>query len=326
MSWRDLVQRGERAVVAPWLGGRMVGLGATVWAVEGGLPSERGWYAFLVDGRRARLKDGRPVDPPDGGLSALQTGYMVGDRLADDGLSAVLGLEDLARNTERVLLLEDGLGRFARVTAGRAAEGGPLLYAGQAMPLGPEDEVARAYEDRLPSVARIPGVTPALDAVFRLETFQRAEAERRRAEIEERRREEERRLEREARVRELMETAGSAAGRRELARHDFGEAARAALAVGSAEYLDHHRVNRHEMAVRFRVLDLRLQCTCDELTLRIVDAGICLTDSYTRERGDDRLTLESLPSVVREAERTRQLVITTHVDGGPHGGGEEGDD
>jgi hypothetical protein len=68
------------------------------------------------------------------------------------------------------------------------------------------------------------------------------------------------------------------------------------------------------MVVRFRLLGRRFECTCDERTLRILDAGICLVDHATGERGDTRFTLESLPAVILEADRDDKLVVFRHVD------------
>jgi len=97
---------------------------------------------------------------------------------------------------------------------------------------------------------------------------------------------------------------------------DFAEAARAALAVGGAEYLDHRRsARRGEVVVRFRLAQRRYECTCDQESLRIIDAGICLIDHATGERGDTYFTLESLPAVILQAEREGRLVVFRHVDG-----------
>ena len=131
----------------------------------------------------------------------------------------------------------------------------------------------------------------------------------------------ERRRAAEERRRQIVETLGDAAGRREVAVVDFAEAARAALAVGGAEYLDSRAAHgRNEMVVRFRLNRRRFECTCDRRTLRIVDAGICLTAHYDDDsfeegtRGDGFFTLESLPSVIMEAERGGKLVVFRHVD------------
>ncbi len=190
------------------------------------------------------------------------------------------------------------------------------------MPLGPEDEVLKAYLDKTPNIDGVSGVTPALDAAFRMETWQRTEAERRREELEKQRREEEDRLRQEERRQKIIEQLGDAVGRRNLARKDFQEAARAALIHGGAELLDTRTsVRKNEMVVRFKVNNRRFECVCDKLTLQIIDSGICLNAHYDDEdfeegtRGDTWLTLESLPSVIRQADREGKLVVFRHVDG-----------
>jgi hypothetical protein len=67
------------------------------------------------------------------------------------------------------------------------------------------------------------------------------------------------------------------------------------------------------MVVTFRLEGRRFECVCDGTTLRIVDAGICLVDHRTREAGDTRFTLESLPDVIRQAMRERVLHVFRHV-------------
>ncbi len=182
------------------------------------------------------------------------------------------------------------------------------------MPLGPEEEVLATFLDKRQSVDDVKSVPPALDAAFRMETWQRLEVERRRAELERRRREEEELRLLEERRRELARQLGDAVVRRRMAQHDFEAAARAALAVGGAEYLDHRRsVQPREMVVRFRLDHGRYECTCEETTLRIVDAGICLVDSETDERGDTYFTLESLPGVILQAIREGRLHVFRHV-------------
>jgi hypothetical protein len=83
-------------------------------------------------------------------------------------------------------LIEPGLDRFVLVSAGRDSEVGPLVYWQQEMPLRPEQEVQAAFLDDKTTVADIAGVTPALDAAFRMECWQRVETARRRLELAER--------------------------------------------------------------------------------------------------------------------------------------------
>ncbi len=167
----------------------------------------------------------------------------------------------------------------------------------------------------MPGIMKVSGVTPALDAAFRMESWRRGEIERARAEVARILAEEEAKLAEAERRQKLMETVGSAVGRRRMAVVDFGEAARAAFAVGGAEYLDHRPMGfRNEMAVTFRVNGRRFECICDSGTLQIVDAGICLQDHRTGRRDDKLLTLESLPSVIIEADREGKLVVFRNVD------------
>jgi hypothetical protein len=237
----------------------------------------------------------------------------VGDRLVPDSTTAVVNLSRVGAVYERVNLLEDGLDRFVPIIAGRMYEFGPLIFHSMAMPSGPEAEVLQAYLDRASSLDHIKGVAPGLEAAFRLECWAREDTERRRAELERQQREEEARRAREEQRRELSRRLGDGAGRRQMAAVDFAAAARAALAVGGAEFLEEHKsYNRGERVVRYRLDGMRLECVCDERTLRIIESGICLTDSHTGERGDDRFVLESLPAVVRQAEREDRLVIRRH--------------
>jgi hypothetical protein len=312
MSWKSLLQKPE-SVVGPWLGGRALHAGSRAFTVDGPLPPEHGWHAFDLTGRKARWTGA--AEPQPDTLDRRVQGYLVGDRIVPDDARVVPDPGQIADYSERVHLIEPGLDRFARVSAGRAFEGGPLVYREQVMPLGPESDVLGAFLDGAESVDSVPGVAPALDAAFRLEAWRRAEAVRRRAELERRRREEEERLAREKRREELVQQLGDGAGRRRMAAVDFEEAARAALAVGGAVYLDHRATpRRREVAVRFRLEGRRYECVCEEGTLRITDAGICLVDHDTGEKGDTWLTLESLPAVIREADREGRLVVFRHVD------------
>jgi len=328
MSWRDLLQKKDERIVLPWVGGRSLRSIDRSWTISGKLPEEPGWHTFRIEGKNAFLGDDFDkemaaescVSPP-GSLYFQTKGYLVGDRFIADNARVDPDPKKIVEVSEQVFLIEPGLDRFARIEVGRAFEGGPLIYSGMDMPLGPEQEVLTAYEERFPSVDKIGGVTPALDAAFRMETWQRAEAERRRAEAERRRREEEERRAQEERRQDLIKKLGDGATRREMAKIDFAEAARAALVVGGAEYLDHRRAHRRgEMIVRFRFNRRRFECTCDEKTLQIIDAGICLTAHYddpdfdAGTKGDTFFTLESLPSVIREAQEEGKLVVFRHVD------------
>jgi hypothetical protein len=306
--------------VIPWVGGRALrGSDDRVWTIEGRTPQEFGWYRFKLKGRKAQLAGMVQADAST--LGRKVQGYLVGDRIVPDGIRMGSDPQKIIPVSERVFLLDDGLDRFVRISAGRVHEGGPLVFDSQQMPLGPEEEVLTAFLDEKSSVDAIKGVPPALDAAFRMESYQRAEAEKRRLEEDRRRQEEEERLAREERRKQLVEQLGDGAGRRAMAAVDFDQAARAALAVGGATFLDSRRSpHRGERVVRFRLDQQRFECTCDERTLNIIDSGICLTahggdeDEYEYgTKGDTWFTLESLPGVIRQAERERRLVVFRHV-------------
>ena len=55
MTWRDLLQTNDETIVAPWIGGRSLRVGARSWSIEGDLPPEQGWYEFRPAGRKARV-------------------------------------------------------------------------------------------------------------------------------------------------------------------------------------------------------------------------------------------------------------------------------
>lgn len=310
MGWRDLIQTGDERITLPWLGGGTLYSAAQRWSIEGRHPKEYGWFIFKIANRIARVEG--PADARPDLLRHSVRGYLVGDRIVRDDVHVDSDPRRIVEFSEEVFLLDEGMDRFVRVRAGRVHEEGPLVYQGLEMPLGQEDQVLAAFLDREPSVARIKSVPPALDAAFRMESWQRAETERRRAWLERLRREEEERRQKEEHRRELVKKLGDGEGRREMALHDFDAAARAALAVGGAVFLDAKRLRPDEWAVRYRLDQQKFECVCDE-HLRIIDAGICLVDHDTHEKGDALFTLESLPAVVQQAQRERRLVIFRHV-------------
>ena len=314
MSWRDLLHQDDERIVLPWIGGRELRSFSRKWTLVGRTPDEHGWYSFtLLKGRSAALHEAAELHAAT--LGQVHFGYLVGDHFATEHFidRVVIDVADVAKKLPRVNLITDNVDRFARVSVGSVTSDGPLFFRQVEMPLGPEEDVLRAYEDQATDVNAIKGVTPALDAAFRMVTWQRAEAARRRIELERLRAEEEAKRVAEERRQNLVKQLGDGAGRREMAKVDFETAARAALAVGGAELLDWNKVrNRNEWIVRYRLERRRFECACDE-RLHIIDAGICLQDHATGIKGDDRFTLESLPAVVREAMRLGVLVVFRNV-------------
>jgi len=309
MGWRDLLSTGEETVTLPWTGGGSLHSASRIFKL-GKRPREFGWYAFQVEGTKAR--DPKPAEPVPELLKHTVVGYLVGDRLVPDDTRIDPDPGKIVNYSEKVYILSEELERFSRIRAGRVYPEGPLVFREQVFPLGPEDEVMEAFLDNRSEVHSIPGVVPALDAAFRMEVYQREQAEKRRQELARKRAEEEARRIREEKRKELLEKLGDGMGRRAMAwQGDFKEAAIAALKVGGATYLDHRASSGGEWVVKYRVDGHRLECVCTT-HLQIIDAGICLEDHHTGERGDKYFTLESLPAVIRQAIREDKLVVYRH--------------
>lgn len=308
MVWEELIVQSHVATL-PWLGGRVVHGFARSWTVAGALPPEHGWQRFSVSGARRAIWVGAG-EADDAVLSGAPCvrGYLVGDRVIPDDAKVAVSLNEVFAQGRSVWLAEEGLGRFARVTAGRQRDG-KLVYLRQEFPLGPEGAVAEAFEERRESIDDIPGVPPALHVAFLWHTWRRmlADAERQRvAEA----------IESEKRRAEYQVQIGELAAVRVRAAADFETAAREALAVSGAELLDERPAGRKgERVVVFRFLHRRFECVVHGPTLRVIDAGICLEDHDTGVRGDTRFTLESLPAVISEAAATHRLVVFRNVHG-----------
>ena len=86
--------------------------------------------------------------------------------------------------------------------------------------------------------------------------------------------------------------------------------AEAALAKAGARLSQSRRIDRGQMEVTFRFDGQRFICVVHPITLNVIDAGICLVDHEDGHRGDSELTLDSLPSAIREAIDGGVLVIT----------------
>lgn len=321
MSWRNLLTTGADMIL-PWLGFRRVNSASRTWSLNGKLPPEHGWYRFIEAlGREAKLvsPEPQPVELAWGLSQKRLAGYIVGDRFVPDTARVDPRPEHLIGQTHFCFCVEPGLERFARATVVEDREGN-LVYMSQQFPIGPEAEVTKAFQDRAKDVDKIPGVTPALDLAFRFLSHDRAAKEKRREELRKLLEAEAKKRAEEERLEKLMKDAGTAVGRRALATTDFESAAREALRVSGAELLDCRQSrNKGEMVVQYRFQKRRLECTVERYSLRVLDAGVCLTDHATGKKGDHFFTLESLPGVISEAMRLNKLVVWRHVDGDDDG-------
>ncbi|MFP2911565.1 hypothetical protein ACLESD_42370, partial [Pyxidicoccus sp. 3LFB2] len=85
------------------------------------------------------------------------------------------------------------------------------------------------------------------------------------------------------------------------------ERAERALQSAGARLRDVRRLGGSRLEVTYAFMDERFISIVDEDSLQVVDAGVCLAGA------DSEVTLESLPSVIREAINTGVLVITRHA-------------
>ncbi|MCC6901075.1 MAG: hypothetical protein IT377_19030 [Polyangiaceae bacterium] len=143
----------------------------------------------------------------------------------------------------------------------------------------------------------------AMRAVLALASGGRAPAERMLHELAEARRLEQVRVDAWLRSegRELLPASGAETRR---AGHTPVDRAERALDEAGAELSACRRLESGMLEVTYRFLGQRFISVVDEQTLQVIDAGICLS-------GSDRLvTLESLPSVIREGYERGELNIT----------------
>ena len=87
------------------------------------------------------------------------------------------------------------------------------------------------------------------------------------------------------------------------------ERAEAALHAAGATLLDTRALGRDQLEVTYRFYGQRFISIVQASTLQVLDAGVCLAGA------DSLVTLESLPSVLKEAIETRRLVITRRAPG-----------
>jgi hypothetical protein len=91
------------------------------------------------------------------------------------------------------------------------------------------------------------------------------------------------------------------------AESEVGARVERALDKAGARLLGHRRLGDGLLEVVYTFMGERFVTVVEAATLRVRDAGVCLAGA------DTRVTLESLPSVLREAIDTDALVITRHV-------------
>ncbi len=316
-DYRKFLSKVETSVL-PYFGGTRVDTSSRRLRLPSALDAP-GWYTFEIKGREAFPKD--PADAPDLSDLPLARGHVVGRWLVGDNAGAV----------EMELFSEEEPPVLAPCRA-RVWYGGEVLFEGLDFEGEAELSAREALEDGR-SLEGIKGVGAPLRAAFAYAVLARTSRELTipfspkevrkdlltiagtgpdGAASSLRRLEHERRMWRALHPEEAL-LRGEAPP---PVRHhgpqptlaNAEERADAALEAAGARLLAVRRLGDRQLEVRYRFMDERFVTVCDALTLQIHDAGVCL--GHGEERGDRLLTLESLPSVIKEAIDTDVLVIT----------------
>lgn len=303
----------QEPVVLPYFGGTRVDAADRRLRVDGELVP--GWWRFRVEGRRAVPVE--PASPAELGALPRLRGHWVEGWIVSDG-----------RQLARVALPPDDEPTPLARACGRRWHSGDLLFDALDFDDDAELEARRALDERRP-IGELRGVVPSLRVAFGIalgcaigrelgiavsvrELVPRAvaiadrgqdvvlawldelAAERRRADEEARRRAAGRRLE-------------AAAGTARAVARDGDPVRRAddALDGAGARMLTCRRLERGtQLDVTYEVDGTRILSVVDAETLQVLDPGICLAGAHRV------LTLDAMPSVVREAIEQDHLNIT----------------
>jgi hypothetical protein len=297
MNWRSLIST-KFLEILPWCGSRKICNAKRIWTINGNTPKEHGWYVFSLDGSKFAVLHEDEMQGADLKYESehnIISGYVVGNRFITDDSKINVDPDKLIDQTETVYCVEHGLDHIVKASVIRNMLG-KLIFIRQDFSVGPEDEVLEAIRNKKYDIDDIKGVTPALELAFRWVSVKRRE------------------LEEHRRYLQMLHDADTAIGRRNIVNANFELAAQHALKVSGADLIDvRNSCNVNEKIVQYRFRDMRFECVVDRNTLRIIDAGICLTDESTGEKGDSYFTLESLPGVIDEAINRNRLVIYRHV-------------
>lgn len=310
MDYRKFLQRSEERVL-PYFGGTGVqDVGRRLTVMEVMAP---GWYLTRIEGRAATLLG--PADPPDLSASPCVRGHFALGWLFRGG-----------REIDRIELLpEEELAPLTPLVT-RRWHSGELLFESSDFEGEAEEEARRALEDRR-SLAQLSGVAASLRAAFGFALSAHVAAERQ-LRISPRevmgsvlsiaasgvpavtalldRIAEARELER-VRLEAWQRSEGlfvPHAAPPEPAPQGTSERVARALERAEASLLSQRSLGIGQLEVAYRFMGQRFISVVDERTLRVIDAGICLSGH------DGDLTLESLPGVIREGYETDQLNIT----------------
>jgi hypothetical protein len=301
-------------IVLPYFGGTRIDAADRRFALKGEPPAP-GWWRFQIEGRRAVPTE--PAPPVDLGALPAIRGHWV------DGWIVVSG-----RELGRIALPpEDEPPPLARVTA-RRWYSGDLLFDSLEFEDDAETSARTALEQRQP-LGDVKGVVPSLRAAFGyalgLSAAQHLKIDLTIRElspvvveianqgmtvvrqlfddlVQARLRAEALVREAEARVR-LAKAAGNAklVGRSRNPREQCDDA----LDSAAARMVGFRAIaNSQAFEVTYTLEGVRIITTVEADTLRVIDPGICLSGAHRV------LTLDAMPSVVREAIEENHLNIT----------------
>jgi hypothetical protein len=311
MDYRKFLGRREELLL-PYLGGYSVHApGRRLRLTE---PTERGFYRFEVTGRKARPLERVPALSLDD-YPAVR-GHVASGFLFESG------------KVEHVLeVLEGDAPQELSPCVARRVDGGSVVLEGVEFEGEAEDAARRALEDE-GSIAKVSGAAASLRAAFAfalavrvgrplgiavsprelgtraalLSTAGREAVLEALNALEERRRLSRVRLAAHAAARGANPPTMTCIPRRTREKSPFDRALDALDAAG-ASLLD-ARLTQAGLDVTWRFLSQRIVSLVDPMSLRVLDAGFCLDGE------DELVTLESLPSVLREGIEIGQLNVT----------------
>lgn len=320
-DFRDFLKPKE-PVVLPYFGGTRVEAADRRLRIDGTI--EPGWWRFAIEGRKAKpIGKAEPIDVSQLGALPAMRGHWI------DGWIVASGRE-LA---PCALPPSEEPAPLSRVVGRRWYSGDVLLDS-----IEFEDDAelsARTALEERRGIADVRGIVPSLRAAFgygvgtavarelhvpitlpelaaHVVAIADGGAEAARTVIEaivQRRRE----AEAAQRARALIDAVNRDRAKvreivKDAARHRAGspvERADAALEAAGARMLSARRM-AGALEVVFTYMSVRIIATVDSETLHVYDSGICLAGA------DEELTLDSLPSVIKEAIEEGTLNIVRH--------------
>jgi hypothetical protein len=329
VDYRKFLGKVESEVL-PYFGGASVDAASRRLRVS--TPPAPGWWRFEVQGRTATARE--PAEPQGLDGLPLVRGHLWGTRLVREGAVAepiqLLPEEEPPRfSPVRVRRWHDGTLVFEGVDFEGEAEGtvrlmleeGRTLAEVKAVPASLRaafgyavlEAASRALGIRF-SAPEVRGQVLAVAEGGRAvaEAWLRALVAEREAHVravEARLRAlEDQRLREEGDARLRAELSRLRAQPRPLERQAQGAVrVERVLEAAGARLLDTRRLGNERLEVTFGFMGERFISIVEAGSLQVVDAGICLAGA------DRQVTLESLPSVIREAIEDDVLVITRHA-------------